>query len=80
MLSVTLLEYHKLMILLLSFCLNKEIVLKTIASHLLVYPLCLVQSDCIARISYNDGKVIGWILLQNLRCQFFPRKWALDAF
>ncbi|XP_030532909.1 glutaminyl-peptide cyclotransferase [Rhodamnia argentea] len=25
------------------------------------------QSDCIARISYKDGKVIGWILLQNLR-------------
>ncbi|KAF8044061.1 hypothetical protein BT93_A2132 [Corymbia citriodora subsp. variegata] len=24
------------------------------------------QSDCIARISYKDGKVIGWILLQNL--------------
>ncbi|XP_056159033.1 glutaminyl-peptide cyclotransferase isoform X2 [Syzygium oleosum] len=25
------------------------------------------QSDCIARISYKDGKVIGWILLQKLR-------------
>lgn len=25
------------------------------------------QSDCIARISYKDGKVIGWILLPNLR-------------
>uniref|UniRef100_A0A7N0TZI0 Glutaminyl-peptide cyclotransferase n=1 Tax=Kalanchoe fedtschenkoi TaxID=63787 RepID=A0A7N0TZI0_KALFE len=24
-------------------------------------------TDCIARISYSDGKVAGWILLQNLR-------------
>lgn len=65
MLSVTLLEYHKLMII--SFCPNEEIVLKTMASYLLDYPLCIVQSDCIARISYKDGKVIGWILLPNLR-------------
>ncbi|XP_031391042.1 glutaminyl-peptide cyclotransferase [Punica granatum] len=25
------------------------------------------QSDCIARISYTEGKVLGWILLPNLR-------------
>ncbi|XP_059629195.1 glutaminyl-peptide cyclotransferase-like isoform X1 [Cornus florida] len=25
------------------------------------------QTDCIARISYKDGAVLGWILLQNLR-------------
>ncbi|CAM8887841.1 unnamed protein product [Rhodiola kirilowii] len=25
------------------------------------------MTDCIARISHSDGKVVGWILLQNLR-------------
>ncbi|KAK4743595.1 hypothetical protein SAY87_009907 [Trapa incisa] len=25
------------------------------------------QSDCIARISYKDGNVVGWVLLPNLR-------------
>ncbi|KAK4786816.1 hypothetical protein SAY86_010649 [Trapa natans] len=25
------------------------------------------QSDCIARISYKDGNVLGWVLLPNLR-------------
>ncbi|XP_047172487.1 glutaminyl-peptide cyclotransferase isoform X3 [Vigna umbellata] len=30
-------------------------------------PKNLSQTDCIARISPNDGSVLGWVLLQNLR-------------
>lgn len=31
-----------------------------------------VQSDCIARISYEDGNVLGWVLLPNLRSWLLP--------
>lgn len=44
---------------------------RTESRHIKTFIVCLFsQSDCIARISYTDGKVQGWILLPNLRCQF----------